>query len=186
MNRNNPDKQQIPGENEIVERARGIRLLALDVDGVLTDGCLYFSNSGDETKTFSTLDGHGIKLLQQFGIHVALITGRTSEIVVRRAANLGIEHVVQGREDKIVALDSLLDELQLGYEDTAYIGDDWPDLACIRRVRFGITVPDAHPELPRHAFMVTRCRGGHGAVREVCDWILRANGLYEKALESYL
>ena len=175
-----------PSTDNILEKARGIRLLVLDVDGVLSDGSLYFSNAGDEIKAFSTMDGQGIKLLQSHGIKVAIITGRTSAIVQRRASSLGIEHIIQGREDKLAALDTLIAMLDRSYSDTAYIGDDWPDLACIRKVRFGATVPDCHPELLKHAFLVTSRAGGKGAVREVCDWILKANGHYDSALQDYL
>lgn len=177
---------QQPQLNEILERARNISLLALDVDGVLTDGRLYFTNQGDEIKAFSTLDGHGIKQLQQHGIRVALITGRSSGIVKRRAAELGIDLLLQGREDKLLALDEILQNLELAYADVAYVGDDWPDLACIRRVGLGVTVPNAHPDLREHAFCSTSMAGGAGAVREVCDWILRAQGHYEAALTGYL
>lgn len=175
-----------PAADQILERAAGIQLLALDVDGVLTDGRLYFSNTGDEIKAFSTMDGHGIKLLQHAGIEVALITGRHSDIVSKRASELGIRHVAQGRENKLAALDALLARLSLDYAQAAYIGDDWPDLPCIRRVALGVTVPDAHPELLRLAFCVTTRCGGNGAVREVCDWILKAGGHYEQALEASL
>ena len=171
---------------EILARAKTVRLLVLDVDGVLTDGRLYYSNGGEETKAFSILDGQGIKLLHQAGIEVALITGRSSEIVNRRAAELNIRHVVQGQETKLPVLDVLLTELSLDYTQTAYVGDDWPDLACIRRVALGVTVPNAHPELHQQAFCVTTRPGGQGAVREVCDWILTAGGHYEQALAAWL
>lgn len=177
----NPSQQ-----NEILQRARHIKLLVLDVDGVLTDGKLYFSNSGDEMKAFSTLDGQGIKLLQSNGVQVAIITGRQSELVARRAENLGIKLLIQGREDKLVALDSLLTKAQLSYEDTAYIGDDLPDLACIRKVALGITVPAGHNAIKEHAFCVTQHHGGAGAVREVCDWILTAQDNYDAAISFYL
>lgn len=175
-----------PTPEQILERAAGIQLLALDVDGVLTDGRLYYTDAGDEIKAFSTMDGHGIKQLQKVGIEVALITGRRSDIVTRRASELGIRHVTQGQEGKLEVLDALLARLSLAYNQTAYIGDDWPDLPCVRRVALGVTVPDAHPELHRQAFCVTSRPGGNGAVREVCDWILKAGGHYEQALEASL
>ena len=115
----------------VKEKARNIRLLALDVDGVLTDGRLYFSEAGDETKIFDTQDGHGIKMLQSAGVQVAIITGRTTELVQRRARNLGIKHLQQGREDKLVALHELIQTLNLSLEEVAYVGDDWPDLPAI-------------------------------------------------------
>ena len=176
----------IPQQEDIFTRASKVKLLVLDVDGVLTNGQLLFSNQGDELKAFSTLDGQGIKLLQNAGIQVALITGRISTLVAKRAENLGIKILFQGREDKLIALDSILSDLHLDYSSVAYVGDDWPDLACIRRVALGVTVPDAHPELKNHAFCITSLPGGKGAVREVCDWILKSQGLYDQALQDYL
>jgi 3-deoxy-D-manno-octulosonate 8-phosphate phosphatase (KDO 8-P phosphatase) len=163
-----------------------IRLLALDVDGVLTDSQLYFGNDGEELKSFSTLDGQGIKLLQDNGIVVALITARESALVARRAANLGIKHVYQGRHDKLTALQDLTRDLALDLSEVAYIGDDLPDLACIRRVGLGITVPNGHGSVKQYARMITAARGGQGAVREVCDFLLKSQGLYEKAIAPYL
>lgn len=171
---------------EVLQKGRHIRLLALDVDGVLTDGRLYFSNLGDELKAFSTLDGLGIKLLQNAGIPVALITGRESDIVAKRARNLGVRHLLQRREDKLAALTGILESEKISFEETAYIGDDLPDLPCIRRVGLGVTVPDAHPLVIKHAFCMTERRGGEGAVREVCDWILQARELLDTAVTPYL
>lgn len=178
----NEDSQQ----EKIFQQARRIKLLVLDVDGVLTDGKLYFSNSGDEVKAFSTLDGHGIKMLQSNGVKVALVTGRQSQIVAQRAENLGIDMLFQNREDKLKALDIILEELGIGYEDTAYIGDDLPDLPCIRRVALGVAVPNAHPLVKEHALCVTSSSGGQGAVREVCDWILQAQDKFEKSVTGYM
>lgn len=163
-----------------------IQLLALDVDGVLTDGKLYFSAQGDELKAFSILDGHGIKMLLQQGIHVALITGRTSPLVARRARDLGIEYIIQGREDKKQALFELLDQLKLTRYEAAYVGDDLPDLGAIKAAMVGITVPNAHPFVKRHADLCTEVAGGQGAVREVCDLILEAKGLLDSLLTPYL
>lgn len=171
---------------EIFARARHVKLLALDVDGVLTDGCLYFSNNGEEMKTFSTLDGQGIKLLQNNGVAVALFTARDSALVKSRADNLGIQHVMQGCHNKLQHLDELLHTLGLDYGQTAYVGDDLPDLACIRRVALGVAVRDAHELIHEHAFCSTVLGGGHGAVREVCDWILKAQGHYDRAVAEYL
>lgn len=163
-----------------------IRLLALDVDGVLTDGQLYFGNHGEELKSFCTLDGQGIKLLQDAGIAVALITARDSALVANRAKNLGIVHLYQGRHDKLAALEELTALLGLGLEQVAYVGDDLPDLACIRRVGLGITVANGHATVKQYARMITASRGGHGAVREVCDFLLKSQGLFDKVLEPYL
>ena len=170
----------------ITEKARAVRLLVLDVDGVLTDGRLYFSEDGQELKTFDTQDGHGIKMLQQASIQCAIITGRNTQLVARRAANLGIKHLLQGREDKGVALIALSKELAIPLDEIAYVGDDWPDLPAIRHAGLGIAVANAHKEVRRHADFVTTARGGRGAVREVCDLILEAQGLYEEALAPYL
>lgn len=170
----------------ITEKARAVRLLVLDVDGVLTDGRLYFSEDGQELKTFDTQDGHGIKMLQQAGILCAIITGRNTQLVARRAANLGIKHLLQGREDKGVALSALSQELAIPLDEIAYVGDDWPDLPAIRAAGLGVAVANAHQEVRRHADLVTTARGGRGAVREVCDLILEAQGLYAQALAPYL
>ncbi|NLJ13185.1 KdsC family phosphatase [Denitrificimonas caeni] len=171
---------------DLVQRARGVRLLVLDVDGVLTDGKLYFLADGSEAKAFSTLDGQGIKMLMHSGIQVAIITGRTSTIVERRAANLGIEHVVQGREDKRVALDELLSTLQLSYQQVAYLGDDLPDLAPIRCVALGVAVANANSFVRQHAQAVTSLRGGEGAAREFCEFIMAAQGSLSAAQNAYL
>lgn len=170
----------------ITEKARQIRLLALDVDGVLTDGRLYFTEDGQEIKTFDSQDGHGIKLLQKTGIVCAIITGRTSQLVERRARNLGITLLLQGREDKLVALKELSVQLVIPLEEMAYVGDDWPDLPAIRAAGLGVAVANAHREVRRYADFVSLATGGRGAVREVCDLILEAQGRYEEALAPYL
>jgi len=171
---------------ELLRRAARVRLLALDVDGVLTDGHLYFSNTGDELKAFSTLDGQGIKLLQDSGVAVAVITARESLLVARRAENLGIRHLVQNCHDKYAALQQLLDTLGLTPEQAAYAGDDLPDLACITRVGLGISVPNGHASVRERAALVTRHAGGSGAVREVCDFIMAAQGTLDAAIERFL
>ncbi len=170
----------------ITEKARQIRLLALDVDGVLTDGRLYFTEDGQEIKTFDSQDGHGIKLLQKTGIVCAIITGRTSQLVERRARNLGITLLLQGREDKLVALKELSEQLSIPLEEMAYVGDDWPDLPAIRAAGLGVAVANAHREVRRYDDFVSLATGGRGAVREVCDLILEAQGRYEEALAPYL
>ncbi|QEY59620.1 HAD family hydrolase [Pseudomonas sp. C27(2019)] len=170
----------------LLQRARNVRLLVLDVDGVLTDGKLYFLADGSEAKAFSTLDGQGIKMLMNSGVDVAIITGRTSSIVERRAANLGIEHVVQGREDKRTALDELLSSLQLSYDQVAYLGDDLPDLAPIRCVALGVAVANANSFVRQHAQAVTVLRGGEGAARELCEFIMAAQGTLNAAQSAYL
>ena len=174
-----------PGLDEIHARARAIKLLALDVDGVLTDGMLYFSNSGEEMKSFSTLDGQGIKLLQNSGVVVALISARSSQLVSNRASNLGIQYVLQGSENKLETLTGIAQKLGIDFSEVAYVGDDLPDLACIRKVALGVTVPNAHWLIRKMAFCCTTCPGGAGAVREVCDWILLAQGNFDDAVADY-
>ena len=172
--------------SDLVERARAVRLLVLDVDGVLTDGKLYFLANGGEAKAFSTLDGQGIKMLQNSGVAVAIITGRTSDIVARRAENLGITHLIQGREDKRVALDEILARLQLSYGQVAYLAEDLPDLAPIRCVALGIAVANANSFVREHAKGVTSLRGGEGAARELCEFIMAAQGTLAAAQNAYL
>lgn len=172
--------------DDVMQKASRIRLLALDVDGVLTDGRLYFSEDGNELKTFDTQDGHGIKMLQQAGITCAIITGRNTQLVERRARNLGIAHLLQGREDKLVALSELTAQLNIPLQAVAYVGDDWPDLPAILAAGLGVAVANAHEELRQRADYTTRLAGGRGAVREVCDLLLHAQDRYAAALAPYL
>lgn len=173
----------------VAARARGIRLLACDVDGVLTDGTLQFyalEAGMVEGKSFCILDGFGVKLLQETGVIVALITGRQSDIVARRAQEMGVRHVAQGVADKTAAWGALLSELSLRPEQSAYIGDDWPDLPVIRACGLGITVPNAPELLRRHAHYVTQAAGGAGAVRETCELIMAAQGTLEQRMAVWL
>ena len=170
----------------LLERARKVRLVVFDVDGVLTDGRLNFLPDGTEFKSFSTLDGQGIKMLMNHGIQTAIITGRTSEVVKNRAANLSIPTLIQGREDKRTALDEVLAALQLGYDDVAYLGDDLPDLPAIRCVGLGVAVANANSFVRQHADAVTSLRGGEGAARELCEFILHAQGMLDAARQAYL
>ncbi|PAV47689.1 phenylphosphate carboxylase subunit delta [Pseudomonas sp. HAR-UPW-AIA-41] len=172
--------------NELLQRARAVKLAIFDVDGVLTDGRLYFLPDGSEFKTFNTLDGHGIKMLIASGVQTAIISGRKTPVVERRAQNLGIQHLFQGREDKLVVLDGLLAELGLNYEQVAYLGDDLPDLPVIRRVGLGMAVASADGFVRQHAHGVTQARGGEGAAREFCELILRAQGNLDAAQAAYL
>ena len=172
--------------NELLQRARAVKLAIFDVDGVLTDGRLYFLPDGSEFKTFNTLDGHGIKMLIASGVQTAIISGRKTPVVERRAQNLGIQHLFQGREDKLVVLDGLLAELGLNYEQVAYLGDDLPDLPVIRRIGLGMAVASADGFVRQHAHGVTQARGGEGAAREFCELILRAQGNLEAAQAAYL
>jgi 3-deoxy-D-manno-octulosonate 8-phosphate phosphatase (KDO 8-P phosphatase) len=170
----------------LLERAARVRALVLDVDGVLTDGRLYFDSQGNEMKAFSTRDGLGMRALQSHGILLALITGRQSEIVARRAANLGIEHVYQGRTDKLNALHELLAATGIDPQDVCYAGDDWVDIPVLDRVGLAVTVADADAVVKRHVHWITSRGGGQGAVREVCDLILAAQGLDQRVLQGIL
>ena len=158
----------------VLERARRIRLLVLDVDGVLTDGRLYLSASGEEFKVFHVRDGSGLVAVRRAGIEVAIISGRDCAAVVRRAAELGIRHVRQGVADKGAELDALLGELGFAADETACVGDDTPDAPLLQRAGLAIGVADAHPALLAAAHWVTQAKGGRGAVREVCDLLLSA------------
>lgn len=170
----------------LLARAQGVRLAVFDVDGVLTDGRLYFTSEGQEIKAFSTLDGQGIKMLINAGIQTAIITGRQSSMVEQRARSLGIHHLVQGREDKLTVLDQLLAELGLNYTQVAYLGDDLPDLAAIRRVALGMAVANANSFVKQHAVGVTQARGGEGAAREFCELILQGQNRLAEAQAVYL
>ena len=154
--------------------ALAIKLLALDVDGVLTDGRIFYGNAGEELKAFNIKDGLGIKLLQRAGVEVAIITGRTSEIVKRRAAELGIDTIVQGREDKLIALQELCNSKNISLSECAYMGDDLPDLAAIKAAGLGLTVADAATTVYDAADWCSSKNGGEGAVREACNVLLEA------------
>ncbi len=172
--------------NTLTQAAQNIRLLLLDVDGVLSDGKLYYSASGDEIKTFHTQDGHGLKMLRHSGIKVGIITGRNSPLVERRARELEIDFLVQGREDKYAALQSLLAENAFELSEVAFMGDDWPDLQVMTRVGLALSVANAHPAVIARAHWVAKRAGGEGAVREACDWIMQCQGTYDTALAPYL
>ncbi|NNM51596.1 MAG: 3-deoxy-manno-octulosonate-8-phosphatase KdsC [Pseudomonadales bacterium] len=168
------------------KKAARIELLVLDVDGVLTDGRLYFTEQGEELKAFDTQDGHGIKMWRQSGGRVAIITGRQSQLVLHRARNLGIDTVMQSREDKGIALQELAQTYELTLDAVAYVGDDLPDLAAMRLAGLGVAVANAHSWVREHADMVTTLRGGRGAVREVCDFLLDAQGKLDTLQAHYL
>ncbi|MFO1388579.1 KdsC family phosphatase [Cellvibrio sp.] len=171
---------------DLETRAKRIKLLLLDVDGVLTDGRLYFSNQGDEFKTFSTLDGHGIKLLQKSGVKVGIITGRTSNLVAKRASDLGIKILVQGREDKWDALQEILAEHPVQLDEIAFMGDDWPDLTVMCRVGLALAPANSHFTVTERAHWQSRARGGEGAVREACDMLMKAQNSFDQLLKTYL
>ena len=166
--------------------AKEIRLLLLDVDGVLTDGSVVYAQSGSELKSFNTKDGFGIRLLQEAGVEVGLITARSSEAVQRRAQDLKLAHVYQGVRNKIDIFARILAEQQLVAKEVAYMGDDWLDLPLLSRVGLAVTVADAVAEVKAVVHYVTRREGGRGAVREVCDLIIEARGQREELLGRYL
>ena len=171
---------------ELLLQAQGIRIVFLDVDGVLTNGGLYFSEGGETIKRFNTLDGHGLKLLQRAGITPAVITGRDSKPLRVRLAALGIEHAVFGTEDKRPAAQSILQTLGLDWTQAAAMGDDWPDLPMMTRCALACAPANAQAEVLAQAHYVTRLRGGEGAVRELCDLLLVASGRYAQLLQEYL
>ncbi|HEX2237009.1 MAG: 3-deoxy-manno-octulosonate-8-phosphatase KdsC [Pseudomonadota bacterium] len=171
---------------EISQRAANIRLAVFDVDGVLTDGTLFIGDDGQEYKAFSTKDGHGLRMLQHYGVIIAIITGRDSKVVARRMAELGIEHVLQGHREKLPAFEQLLARLAISASETAYVGDDVVDIPLLRRVGLAIAVQDAHSLVKRHAHWTTANPGGRGAVREVCELILQAQGSLDEAMRHYL
>ena len=164
--------------------AQNVRVLFLDVDGILTDGGLYFSEAGETLKRFNTLDGHGIKLLMRAGITPAVISGRNSPALRTRLQQLGVEHAILGTEDKLPAAQNLLTQLQLDWSQAAGMGDDWPDVPVLRRCALAVTPPQAHAEATRVAHYSTQAAGGHGAVRECCDLILVATGHYRRLLQE--
>jgi 3-deoxy-D-manno-octulosonate 8-phosphate phosphatase (KDO 8-P phosphatase) len=161
-----------------------LQLLALDVDGVLSDGRLYYTDQGEEFKSFNIRDGLGIKLLQRAGIIVAIITGRASAMVVKRAAELGIAHVIQGREDKLEALQDLCRNLQIDLSNVAYMGDDLPDRKAIMAVGLGATVADAASDVAAIADWQSKLPGGQGAVRELAETWLRSLNLWDTLIET--
>jgi len=166
--------------------AQQVRLLILDVDGVLTDGSLQFDTRGEEHKTFNSLDGHGIRMLLESAIEVAIITGRQSSIVSQRAQELGVRHLYQGCGDKLATFNELLQATGIEPGQVAYVGDDLPDLPVMRRVGLAIAVANAHHFVRQHCDWVTTLPGGRGAVREVTDFILDAQDLLEARQNQYL
>jgi len=169
----------------ITKLAIPIRLFLLDVDGVLTDGKLYFGNNGEELKAFNIYDGLGIKLLQRSGVQVGIVTGRQSQLVARRAADLGINIVVQGREDKLVAINEIQKQHDFRLNEIAYMGDDFPDLSAIQQVGFGMTVANASDIIKKQAKWISTLTGGNGAVREACDMLMTAQGSMDKVIQQY-
>ncbi|MBI5634003.1 MAG: HAD-IIIA family hydrolase [Nitrospirae bacterium] len=175
--------QEAKGAAKVI--ARGIKLLIMDVDGVLTDGSIVLDNEGNEYKAFHVRDGHGIKMLHQAGIRIAIITGRHSKVVERRAQELGITEVFQKCLNKKVAYAQLLKQHALKDHEVAYIGDDIVDAPIMAVVGLPVAVADAADEAKKHALMITKNRGGKGAVREITDFILKAKGLWKGMFDEY-
>ncbi len=169
----------------IIKIAGKIKLLVLDVDGVLTDGGIILDNEGNEFKSFNVRDGHGLVMLKKAGVKVAIISGRNSKVVDRRASELGITEVYQRSHNKITAYQELLSKFGVAAEEVAYIGDDVVDVPLFKRVGLAVAVADAAEEAKEAALFVTKARGGRGAVREICDLILKANGKWGELLDAY-
>ncbi len=171
--------------NNVQERARKVRMLLLDVDGVLTDGTVYMDNSGVEAKGFNIMDGLGLNLLGRAGIDIGIITGRHSAVVAHRARELNIALVVQGCRDKLAAAEEIILDRELSFEQLAFVGDDLIDLTLLKRVGLPLSVPNGAEEVRAVACHVTHKRGGRGAVREVAELILKSQGLWQAAVERF-
>ncbi|GLX81692.1 3-deoxy-manno-octulosonate-8-phosphatase KdsC [Thalassotalea eurytherma] len=168
-------------DSHVLEKAKNIKLLVCDVDGVFSDGRIYLGNDGEELKAFHTKDGFGVKALISSGVDVGIITGRRSNIVSNRMKSLNIKYIVQGQEDKLPALNDIIELLGLAKNEVAYVGDDIPDLACIEAVGLGVAVNDAHPLVKAKADFVTFTPGGFGAIRELCDLIMQQHNTLDDA-----
>ena len=171
---------------EIIERIRNIKLAIFDVDGVLTDGCLHYGPNGEETKVFNTLDGHGLKMLRESGVELAIISGRESRALERRAKDLRISQLFMGVENKLNVFESLLNSLALSPAQSAGLGDDVIDLPFLTRCGFAAAVPLAPAYVQQRVHYVTTAHGGHGAVREFCDLIMQTQGTWDAAMKKYL
>ncbi|MCI0505354.1 MAG: 3-deoxy-manno-octulosonate-8-phosphatase KdsC [Gammaproteobacteria bacterium] len=171
---------------EILKRAKNIKLVVFDVDGVLTDGSLFYGDDGQEYKAFNSRDGHGMKMLQESGVQIGIITGRTSEVVLHRMKNLQVQHIYQGRLEKLPAFEELIGKLGMEREQVAYVGDDVVDLPIMLRVGLAISVPNAHDLAKQHAHWITAKPAGAGAARDICEMIMKAQGTYDAAIAKYL
>ena len=170
---------------DILEKAAKIKMVIFDVDGVLTDGSLFIGDDGQEYKAFNSKDGHGMRMLQDGGVEIAIITGRVSNVVEHRVKDLGIKHVYQGKRQKLPAFEELLKIVNLKPEEVAYVGDDVVDLPVMTKVGLAICVQDGHPYVKKHAHWITEHGGGRGAGRDVCEMLLEAKGKLHDTLESY-
>ena len=171
---------------ELIDRIRNIRLAIFDVDGVLTDGSLHYGPNGEELKVFNTLDGHGLKMLNESGVELAIISGRESKALERRARDLSIGQLFMGVENKQRIFETLLKSLSFSFEQSAGLGDDVVDLPFLKRCGFAACVPAAPAVVRQHVHYVTNARGGHGAVREFCDLIMQTQGTWDAAMKKYL
>jgi len=170
---------------DVYEKAQRLHLAVFDVDGVLTDGTLYYTDSGEEMKAFNVRDGHGMKMLQASGVRLAIITSRVSRCVELRAQNLGIDLLFQGVSDKLAAFEQLLGREKLDAAAAAYMGDDLIDLPVLQRCGLAVAVPEAPPAVRQQAHYVTQAPGGRGAARELCELIMRAQGTFDAQLAAY-
>ena len=171
---------------DILERAAQIRFVIFDVDGVLTDGSLFLGDNGEEYKAFNSKDGHGMRMLQDSGVGIGIITGRTSNVVSVRMASLGISHVYQGKREKLPAYEELRQKLGLDDQEIAYVGDDVVDLPIMCRVGLAIAVQDAHPLVRQYSHWQTAVPGGRGAAREVCELLMEAQGNLQATFDHYV
>jgi 3-deoxy-D-manno-octulosonate 8-phosphate phosphatase (KDO 8-P phosphatase) len=170
----------------ISEKLKNIKLLLLDVDGVLTDGSIIYNDNNEETKTFNVKDGFGIRLLMDAGIEVGIVTGRASKALIHRCNNLGLSLIFDGVVDKSAIFDKIMEETGLSEYEIAFIGDDLPDLPLLKKAGLSIAVSDAHEVVRSNVDLVTSAKGGNGAVREICEAILKAGGLWDEILKKYL
>lgn len=170
----------------LINRAQAVKLLLLDVDGVLTDGSIPYTAAGEEIKTFHSRDGFGLNLVQKIGVKVGLITARKSEALARRAKDLSVAYLFQGARNKVAVFKEIIAELEISPSETAYMGDDWLDLPLLNMVGLAATVADAVPEVRKIVDYVAESPGGRGAVREVCDLIIKAQGRRDSLLMEYL
>jgi 3-deoxy-D-manno-octulosonate 8-phosphate phosphatase (KDO 8-P phosphatase) len=171
---------------DILEKAARIKLVIFDVDGVLTDGRLFYGDDGQEYKAFHSRDGHGMKMLQKSGVEIGIITGRNSKVVTHRMADLGVQHVYQGKLEKLPAFEELITKLGVAADEVAYVGDDVVDLPIMLRVGLAIAVADAHHVVIKHAHWQTGHGGGAGAARDVCELIMEAHGTLNSGMQEFL
>lgn len=169
-----------------IDKLKRINMLLLDVDGVLTDGSIIYNDAGTEIKPFNVKDGLGIRLLTNAGIQIGIVTGRKSDALIHRCRNLGIEIIFDGVKDKTAIIETIMETHALAMNEIAFVGDDLPDLSIMKRAGLAVAVADAHPILKEQADIITKANGGRGAVREICEEILKAKGLWEQTLERFL